>query len=151
MEPTSPKDMIGRTIGRAARLWRRAVDVRLQAYGLTEATWLPLLHLSRAVAPMRQKDLAASLGLDGSTVVRLLDNLQAAGLVERREDEGDRRAKTIHLTPEAERLVAQVEAIARDVRLATIQGIPEADIERAAAVLERICDVLAALPESDMA
>ena len=100
---------------------------------------------------MRQKDLAASLGLDGSTVVRLLDNLQAAGLVERREDEGDRRAKTIHLTPEAERLVAQVEAIARDVRLATIQGIPEADIERAAAVLERICDVLAALPESDMA
>lgn len=151
MESTSPKDMIGRTIGRAARLWRRAVDVRLQAYGLTEATWLPLLHLSRAMAPMRQKDLAASLGLDGSTVVRLLDNLQAAGLVERREDEGDRRAKTIHLTPEAERLVAQVEAIARDVRLATIQGIPEADIERAAAVLERICDVLAALPESDMA
>lgn len=151
MDAVTPKDMIGRTIGRTARLWRRAVDVRLQAYGLTEATWLPLLHLSRAAAPMRQKDLAASLGLDGSTVARLLDNLQGAGLVERREDEGDRRAKTIHLTPEAERLVAQVEAIARDVRLATIQGIPEADIERAAAVLERICDVLAALPESDMA
>ena len=61
MDSSSRKDRIGRTIGRAARLWRRAVDVRLQAYGLTEATWLPLLHLSRAAAPMRQKDLAASL------------------------------------------------------------------------------------------
>jgi MarR family transcriptional regulator for hemolysin len=151
MDSSSRKDRIGRTIGRAARLWRRAVDVRLQAYGLTEATWLPLLHLSRAAAPMRQKDLAASLSLDGSTVARLLDNLQAAGLVERREDEGDRRAKTIHLTPEAGRLVEQVEAIARDVRLAAVKGIPEGDIERTAAVLETICDQLAALPESETA
>ena len=151
MDAVTPKDMIGRTIGRTARLWRRAVDVRLQAYGLTEATWLPLLHLSRAAAPMRQKDLAASLGLDGSTVARLLDNLQGAGLVERREDEGDRRAKTIHLTPAAGELVARVEAISRDVRLATIRDIPEADIERTAAILERICEALATLPETETA
>ncbi|MBN9458388.1 MAG: MarR family transcriptional regulator [Bosea sp.] len=145
------KDMIGRTIARAARLWRRAVDIRLQAYGLTEATWLPLLHLSRAAEPMRQKDLAASLNLDGSTVARLLDGLQAAALIERREDETDRRAKTIHLTPEAGQLVAQVEAISREVRLATILDIPDADIERTAAVLERICSALATLTESDVA
>lgn len=151
MASDSAKDMIGRTIARAGRLWRRAVDVRLQAYGLTEATWLPLLHLSRAAEPMRQKDLAASLNLDGSTVARLLDSLQAAALIERREDEADRRAKTIHLTAEAETLVAQVEAISREVRLAAIHDIPDEDIERAAAVLERICAVLATLPEREVA
>uniref|UniRef100_A0A9E7ZYK7 MarR family transcriptional regulator n=1 Tax=Bosea sp. NBC_00436 TaxID=2969620 RepID=A0A9E7ZYK7_9HYPH len=151
METASPQEMIGRTIARTARLWRRAVDVRLQAYGLTEATWLPLLHLSRASAPMRQKDLALSLALDGSTVARLLDNLQEAGLVDRREDEIDRRAKTIHLTAAAEELVTRVEATSREVRLATIRNIPDADIARTAAVLEQICDVLAALPEREAA
>ncbi|WP_353186635.1 MarR family transcriptional regulator [Bosea sp. (in: a-proteobacteria)] len=151
MAPGNAKDLIGRTIARTGRLWRRAVDVRLQAYGLTEATWLPLLHLSRADEPMRQKDLAASLNLDGSTVARLLDSLQAAALIERREDEADRRAKTIHLTPAAERLVAQVEEAAREIRLAAIRDIPDADIIRTEAVLERICAALGALPEKEIA
>ncbi len=146
MDPGTAKEMIGRTVARAARLWRRAVDVRLQAYGLTEATWLPLLHLSRAEAAMRQKDLATSLALDGSTVARLLDSLQAAALIERREDEEDRRAKTIRLTPEGVALVARVETISREVRLAAIRDIPEEDLVRIAASLDRICDALAALP-----
>jgi len=143
MDQSSSSDMIGRIVVRTARVWRRALDTRLQAFGLTEATWLPLLHLSRAEAPMRQKELAASLGLDGSTVARLLDGLQAAALIERREDEGDRRAKTIHLTPEAQGLIARVECVSRDVRLDAIRDIPDAEIAIAAAVLERICAALA--------
>jgi MarR family transcriptional regulator for hemolysin len=149
MDHATAKEQIGRTVGRTARLWRRAVDIRLQAFGLTEATWLPLLHLSRAAAPMRQKDLAASLALDGSTVARLLDGLQSSLLIERREDEEDRRAKTIHLTPEAERLVERVEATSRDVRLAVIHDIPEKEIARTAEVLERICEALAGLCERE--
>src|ERR1700744_1078726 len=91
-------DGFGSLIARAGRQWRRAVDRRLQPFGLTEATWLPLIHLARAPAPMRQKDLAASLVLDGSSVVRLLDALETAGLIERREGNGDRRAKIITVT-----------------------------------------------------
>ena len=51
----------GAQIAQAARLWRRVVDHRMRPFGLTEATWLPLLHLARAPAAMRQKELAASL------------------------------------------------------------------------------------------
>src|SRR5258708_4762906 len=68
-------------------------DGGLAPFGLTEATWLPLVRVARAPAPMRQKHLAASLVLDGSTVVRLLDALEASGLIERREESADRRAK----------------------------------------------------------
>src|SRR5450631_2974366 len=89
------RDGFGALVARAARQWRREVDRRLQPFGLTEATWLPLVHLARAPAPMRQKDLAASLVLDGSTVVRQLDALETSGLIERREESADRRAKTI--------------------------------------------------------
>jgi hypothetical protein len=78
------RDDFAPLVARAARQWRRAVDRRLQPFGLTEATWLPLIYLARASAPMRQKDLAAALTLDGSSVVRLLDALEASELVERR-------------------------------------------------------------------
>src|SRR5271165_3493919 len=80
----------GALLGHAARLWRRGVDQRLRPFGLTEATWLPLVRIARSAKPMRQRELAASLSLDSSAVVRLVDVLQAEGLVERREDE-DRR------------------------------------------------------------
>ena len=89
------RDGFASLMARAGRQWRRAVDRRLQPFGLTEATWLPLIHLARAPVPMRQKDLAASLVLDGSSVVRLLDALETSELIERREEDGDRRARII--------------------------------------------------------
>ncbi|MBB5752755.1 MarR family winged helix-turn-helix transcriptional regulator [Prosthecomicrobium pneumaticum] len=132
----------GALVAQTARLWRRAVDRELQPFGLTEATWLPLLRLSRAARPMRQKDLAASLSLDGSSVVRLIDALAAAGLVERREDEEDRRARTIVLTAAGRETVAPVEAVAARVRRTLLADIPDEDLAAAARTLERINRVL---------
>jgi MarR family transcriptional regulator for hemolysin len=138
----SRRDAFASLIARAARQWRRAVDRRLQPFGLTEATWLPLIHLARAAEPMRQKDLAASLVLDGSSVVRLLDALEAAGLIERRGESGDRRAKTITVTGRARSIIDQVEAASRDVRNATLVGLSPDDIEHASRVLELVCQNL---------
>ena len=88
----------------------------LQPYGLTEATWLPLVRIARAPASMRQKDLAASLSLDNSSVVRLLDNLETAGLIRRQEEASDRRAKAVVLTTRGRAVADQVEAVAHRVR-----------------------------------
>ena len=76
IETTEIRAPFGALVSQTARRWRRAVDRRLHPFGLTEATWLPLLRVARAPAPMRQKDLAASLSLDSSSVVRLLDALR---------------------------------------------------------------------------
>lgn len=139
-----PRANFGRLVAHAARQWRRAVDIRLRPFGLTEATWLPLVHVSRAEKPMRQKDLAALLSLDNSSVVRLLDALQAAGFIERREEPSDRRVKTIHLTPAARSVLDQVEAVSLAVRTETLAGISDSDLETASHVLKQVCDVLAA-------
>lgn len=130
------------------RQWRRAIDRQLQPIGLTEATWLPLLHLARATTPMRQKDLAASIGLDSSSVVRLLDGLQTAGLIERLEGE-DRRVKTVHLTPQGVTTVAQVEALVEQARERLLAGVPARDMQAAYRVLEQIGAALAS-NESDL-
>jgi len=137
------RDRFGGLIAQVARRWRRAVDLHLRPFGLTEATWLPLIHLARAPEPMRQKDLAASLVLDGSSVVRLLDQLEAAGLIERREETGDRRAKTITVTSRGMAIIDRVEAASRDVRAATLAGLSDADIESATRVLDLVCRNLA--------
>src|ERR1700747_2471122 len=87
---TSGRNAFGALLGRTYRQWRRAADLRLQPFDLTEATWLALLRLARAPAPTRAKELAAAMFVDGSSVVRLLDNLEQAGLIQRKEGETDR-------------------------------------------------------------
>jgi len=137
----------GARVAQTARLWRRAVDHRLQPFGLTEATWLPLLRLARATVPLRQKDLAESLSLDGSSVVRLLDVLQSAGLISRREEDSDRRAKAIFLTPLGLATVQKVETVAQKVRDDALAGLSDYEIETASRVLAHICRALASSSE----
>src|ERR1700752_319742 len=131
------EDGFGALIARAARQWRRVVDRRLRPLGLTEATWLPLIYLARAPEPMRQKDLAAALTLDGSSVVRLLDALETAGFIERHGEDRDRRAKIIVPTARGLAIAEQIEAVAREVRTATLMGLSGEELEIGTRVLER--------------
>jgi MarR family transcriptional regulator, transcriptional regulator for hemolysin len=147
--PPSRKDARARfapLIAHVAREWRRAVDGRLQVYGLTEATWLPLLRIARSESPMRQNELAASLSLDGSSVVRLLDALENAGFVERCEDRADRRAKSLVLTSRGRRTVDQVERVSEDIRDVVLGEVTDEDLARSLRLLETVRDQLLNLP-----
>ena len=142
MPDETTRKAFGTQIYQTARLWRRAADQRLQPYGLTEATWLPLIRIARSPVPMRQKDLAAALSLDGSSIVRVLDMLETADLIKRQEEGEDRRAKIIVLTPKGEATVEKVEAVARAVREEALGDLSDEDIEKAFSVLDHICRVL---------
>jgi MarR family transcriptional regulator, transcriptional regulator for hemolysin len=149
--PVPAKDARARfapLVANVAREWRRAVDARLQVYGLTEATWLPLLRIARSEAPMRQNELAASLSLDGSSVVRLLDALENSGLIERCEDRADRRAKSLVLTPRGRRTVDQVERVSQDIRDLVLGEAPDEDLARSLRLLETVRDRLVSLAEA---
>jgi MarR family transcriptional regulator, transcriptional regulator for hemolysin len=150
--PVPAKDARARfapLVANVAREWRRAVDARLQVYGLTEATWLPLLRIARSEAPMRQNELAASLSLDGSSVVRLLDALESSGLVERCEDPADRRAKSLALTPRGRRTVDQVERVSQDIRDLVLGEVADHDLARSLRLLETVRDRLLGLAEAE--
>ena len=136
------RSSFGSLLSRAARQWRRAADLRLAPFDLTEATWLPLVHIARAPESPRQKDLAASMSLDGSSVVRLLDNLEAAGLIQRKEGKNDRRAKIILLTPRGRAIADKVETVARRIRGDALAGLSDKDIETTVRVLQHVCRAL---------
>jgi MarR family transcriptional regulator, transcriptional regulator for hemolysin len=148
---TSGRNAFGSLLSRAYRQWRRAADLRLQPFDLTEATWLPLVHIARAPTPPRQKDLAASMFVDDSSVVRLLDNLETAGLIQRKEGATDRRAKTIHLTPRGRAIADKVETVAQRVRIDALVGLPDKDVATTIRVLQHICRVLEGEMEAEAA
>ncbi|MFT4151666.1 MAG: MarR family transcriptional regulator [Paracoccaceae bacterium] len=138
----TPHDRIGRLIQQVGRSWRRALDQRLQPLGLTDATWLPLLYLHR-VGPVKQVELADYLGLDRSSVVRLVDTLAAQGLVERRDDPSDRRVKRVQLTDQAAPLVRAARAEADGLRADVLGGIDNQALVGAERVM---LDILSRLP-----
>lgn len=110
-QTSSPRDRFGFAFVTLARQWHRVVDKHLAEAGLTDATWRPLVHLAEGGDGISQRDLAARIGLDTSTLVRLLDLLEARGFVERRVDPADRRARRIHLTAEGRDELARIRAM----------------------------------------
>jgi MarR family transcriptional regulator for hemolysin len=99
-----------------ARHWRQAVDAGIRD-AFPDAGWRPLIYLYRAPEPLRQKDLAALIGIEGPSLVRLLDSLVASGLVVRAEDTEDRRARRLALTSSGLATAARIE-----VRLAEVEA-----------------------------
>ncbi len=142
--PSTARDDFGFRLYLVGRLWRREVDETLGRYGLSAATWQPLLHVSRLGEGIRQRDLAESLGIEGPSLVRLLDTLETQGLIERREDEADRRAKAVHLTEDGRTLVEGIRGIAAEVRERLLAGVSDEDMMLCLGLLGRIEGNLAA-------
>lgn len=111
-----------------ARHWRQAIDHELFCAGLSDATWRPLVYLHRLGDGVRQKDLAAAMGLDGSSVVRLLDILTKRGLVIRTEDPSDGRVKRLSLSDEGRTTLAEVHRLLRDAEERFLTDCTDQDI-----------------------
>ncbi|EHL97505.1 transcriptional regulator, MarR family [Acetobacteraceae bacterium AT-5844] len=126
------------------RAWRREADLRLAALGLSHATAMPLMLLhAKPAQGCRQHELAQSLGIEQSSLVRLLDQLAAAGLLERRGDPADRRAKVLSLTPAGARRAAQAEALLDTLRYELLGAADPHDLEAAMRVLDHMKRILA--------
>ncbi|MEY3915533.1 MAG: hypothetical protein RLZZ103_1032 [Pseudomonadota bacterium] len=97
-------DDLGFLLGDAARLLRRSFDERARVSEVTRPQWRVLALLKRFDGST-QVNLADMLDVEPITLSRMVDRLQAAGLVERRADTSDRRMWRLHLTAEGEQKI----------------------------------------------
>ncbi|MGN6514798.1 MAG: MarR family winged helix-turn-helix transcriptional regulator [Rhizomicrobium sp.] len=101
-----------------ARLLRTRFDQMARTRGMTRAQWVILARLSRQPG-MSQNELASLCEVEPITVGRLIDRLEARGLVERRSDPKDRRVRRLHLLPAAQPFLEEItsykEMIAREI------------------------------------
>jgi MarR family transcriptional regulator for hemolysin len=108
-----------------ARLIRQEADRRAGMHGMTRAQWVILIWLERQPG-LSQKELAELLEVEPITVARLIDRLEARGMVERRPDAKDRRIWRLHLLDAAGPVLAEMEDERTDIlRLLTEDvGLP---------------------------
>lgn len=125
-------------LAQLSRGWRAELDRRLADLGLSQARWLVLLHLARFDHSPTQRELAQSVAVEGPTLARLLDGLEAQGLIHRQASLEDRRAKLILLGAPARPLIERIEAISTQVREELFDGIPEEDLRKCQQVHARI-------------
>jgi MarR family transcriptional regulator for hemolysin len=121
-----------------ARAWRLALDKRLKHLGLGSAGWMTVAIAAKANAPMSQSELAAAVGVEGATMVAMIDRLVAAGLVERQAAETDRRIKRIAVTRAGMALYAQVKAEADAFRREMLSDEDEKLLAKATTLLQRV-------------
>jgi len=134
----TPYFLLTSTLLQAGRHWRSLAQRALDAHGISEAPAAALIWVRRLGGGVRQVTLASYVGIQGTSIVRLLDELSAAGLIERRQDTEDRRANTIWLTEAGERVAEQIEAVLAELRDQVLGNVSEAEIEAALRVFDAI-------------
>jgi len=132
------RETIGQLVTNVARLWRRNANDSLDRYGISHAVAMPLLALWQLGGEARQGAVAEQAGLDGPSVVRLIDLLLAEGLVTRREDPSDRRAKILSLTQEGAARMKSINAVLAELRHSLVEGISDEEMETASSVLKQL-------------
>ncbi len=131
----------GFLVSDVARLLRERFNDTARSLGLTLAQARSLLHLSRNEG-ISQVALARLLEIQPITLLRQLDRLEEAGLIERRPHPSDRRAQQLYLTPAAGHLLKEIGRLGRDLAARAFSGLSEAELQAIAAGLNRVKDNL---------
>lgn len=138
MSQLSPRRLFGMEFAMLARRWRAFLDAAIHQAGLTEAAWAPLMHLHRLGDGVQQKILAARIGIDTSTLVRLIDILENRQLVARRIDPDDRRGRLIYLTAEGHSIVSGIEATIARAEDELLSGLDDQTLNQMRETFTRI-------------
>jgi len=124
------------------RLWRathtRAADA-LETVGLTPALFA-LLNVIGAREGAIQQELGSAMGIDRSTMVALIDQLESAGLAKRRPSATDRRARQIEITPKGRRLLQRARRMVAQVEDEVLAGLTAEERRELEALLRRALD-----------
>ena len=108
-----------------SRLLRIEYNRRVRDFGLTRSQWRVIAHLHRSEG-VTQTELADILEIEQATLARLLDRLEAAGWLERRPCEKDRRANRLFLTDKPRSIANHMFSVSQSLQNEAMKGLSEA-------------------------
>ena len=114
--------LLGFLMHDVSRLRRTVFDDFVKPLGVTRSQWWVLAHLSRHDG-MIQSDLANILELGKAALGGLIDRLESSGLVERRADEIDRRAKRVYLSSSGTHLISEMRVKSHELSERMLEGL----------------------------
>jgi len=135
-------------IGRAARLFTRWADTRLNRFGLSVAQ-LPVLFALRDGTSKTQKDLARLAQIEQPTMAQLLARMERGGLVQRWLNPKDNRSSLISLTPQTTKQAIKSRTVLMEASKVALMGFSAAEVELLNEMLLRVMDNLERAVTSD--
>ncbi|HKB55095.1 MAG TPA: MarR family transcriptional regulator [Ramlibacter sp.] len=132
-----PQESIGFLMRRIVHEVSGEIERQFDSCGLTNAQWLPLykLHLGSASTVA---ELARECQLDAGGMTRLLDRLEAKGLVRRVRSSEDRRVVNLELTEEGHEAARNVPAVLCRVQNAALRGFSTGEWQQLRDLLARM-------------
>ncbi len=122
-------------------MWARmALELAAAGHDLTFSQFIAIKKLAAGTASVT--DLARAADLNPGAMTRLLDKLEARGLLVRVADPGDRRALHIHLTDTGIAMWRDIDQCGRRVRDRALQGMDDATRAQLTHLLEQVRDNL---------
>jgi DNA-binding MarR family transcriptional regulator len=121
------------------RLWRAShtrVAEALDSIGLTPSLFL-LLNVLAAREGANQQEIGSETGIDPSTMVSLIDQLESAGLAKRRPHPKDRRAREVRITPKGRRHLERARRMAMEVEDEVLRGLNASERRQLLSLLRR--------------
>ncbi len=125
-----------------SRSWRQAVDRRLKYLGVSQASWMTIAMAAKAETPLSQSELADRLGVEGATMVAMVDRLVKAGLVVREASCTDRRIKRVVLTPAGVAIYDKVKTEADGLRKQLLAKLDAKQLLVATELLEGLREII---------
>ncbi|MFC6155494.1 MarR family winged helix-turn-helix transcriptional regulator [Kribbella jiaozuonensis] len=107
---------------------------------VTHGQFRVLRTLDNADQPLRLSELAARLGIVPRSATSVVDDLEAAGLLERQPDPHDRRATLVDLTPEGRQILTTLREKRRDVMVTQLSRLTADEQQTLAQLLQRLAE-----------
>ncbi|HWZ48264.1 MAG TPA: MarR family transcriptional regulator [Herbaspirillum sp.] len=125
-----------------ARTWRQALDCRMKDLGISQAGWMTIALIAKSQRPMSQIELANAQGIEGPSMVAMLDRLMKCGLILREPSPTDRRIKLVVLTEAGAALYAKLITKAGVFRKELLIDIDPEKLRIATELLEQLQHLL---------
>src|SRR5579863_8668590 len=129
---------MGFVVNNTAKAFQKALDLELRRnVGVTLSQWRVVASLVQQPG-LTQKEIADKVGVEGATLVPIIDKMEEEGLLKRKPDYNDRRVNRIYLTSKADSLWNSMTECAIHIRKSSTKYISEDDLETTMKTLRKI-------------
>ncbi len=145
------ENSMGFVVNMTAKAFQKSFDIELRKNaGVSLSQWRVVGAL--VIQPgLTQKEIADKVGIEGATLVPIIDKMEKEGLLKRKPDSSDRRVNRIYLTQKADSLWESMVECALKIRKSSTKNISENDIQTTLETLRKISQNLISFSEIDKA
>lgn len=145
------ENSMGFVVNMTAKAFQKSFDIELRKNaGVSLSQWRVVGAL--VIQPgLTQKEIADKVGIEGATLVPIIDKMEKEGLLKRKPDSSDRRVNRIYLTQKADSLWESMVECALKIRKSSTKNISENDVQTTLETLRKISQNLTSFSEIDKA